>query len=489
MKFNYLEVKCGFLPLNRFEFTQNANIIHSTKNGVGKTTLLRLLMYSLGYSIPNTRGINFKDYETVIEVVSANSTIMTIIRNGNSIELIEENKSFYYFLPMDSNEILKKIFAISNDEVIDNLLGAFYVDQEKGWTLLNRGTVIGEIRFNLEMLIRGLSNRTNDELSSRLVVVKRELNQYKHMLNLDEYKAEINKLGKISFIELTHDEIDTELEVLYCKRKPLADEFDRIKSVIKKNSEFEKYISSFKLRVRTPNGDEIPVNKDTIVDFVDTVDLLDAKNRIIALQLASIDKNINALKSQQQKQTTLFNIQNSLQLFNTDISRINIDTIAIKKIITTLNSEKQKLEESLVKSIKRDNPIITDLHTLISSYAQELGLDEKYVRSNTDYIFTKDLKSLSGAIFHKVVFAFKISYISIIRKYTNICLPIILDSPNGREVTAGNVAGMINILARDFADHQILIASILNNYDVFQQKNIIEIKDRLLTSHNNMVSL
>ena len=40
-----------------FVFNKGTNIIYSTKNSVGKTTFLRLLMYSLGYPIPNTRGI------------------------------------------------------------------------------------------------------------------------------------------------------------------------------------------------------------------------------------------------------------------------------------------------------------------------------------------------------------------------------------------------------------------------------------------------
>ena len=40
------------------------------------------------------------------------------------------------------------------------------------------------------------------------------------------------------------DEIDTALEVLYCERKPIEEELRRIKSVIRKNSSFEKYITS-----------------------------------------------------------------------------------------------------------------------------------------------------------------------------------------------------------------------------------------------------
>ena len=38
-----------------FEFNEGANIVYSAgDNSVGKTTLLRFLMYSFGYPIPNT---------------------------------------------------------------------------------------------------------------------------------------------------------------------------------------------------------------------------------------------------------------------------------------------------------------------------------------------------------------------------------------------------------------------------------------------------
>lgn len=58
-------------------------------------------------------------------------------------------------------------------------------------------------------------------------------------------------------------------------------------------------------------------------------------------------------------------------------------------------------------------------------------------------------------------------------------MPIILDSPSGREVSMDNVNEMMAILAEDFTDHQIIIASIYNSYD-FSNKNIIELKERLL---------
>jgi hypothetical protein len=244
-----------------FSFAETVNIVFSTKNSVGKTTLLRMMMYALGYPIPNTRGIRFSDYETIISLVGANDESFVLTRNRNYIEVKHNGEENGYSLPVEQNQMHSLIYGISNLEVIDNLLGAFYVDQEKEWTLLNRGKAIGNVHFSIESLLRGLSNRTNDELTLRLDVVKREIQKYKHMLDVATYKTEINLLGETAFIDSPSDDIESALEVLYCERKPIAGEINRIKDVIRKNTNFEKYITSFRLRVKATNGEEIPMIK------------------------------------------------------------------------------------------------------------------------------------------------------------------------------------------------------------------------------------
>ena len=462
-----------------FLFEENVNIVFSTKNSVGKTTLLRLLMYAFGYPIPSTRGIRFSDYETILTVVGANDEVFVLTRNRDYIEVLHNKEEKGYSLPVEQNEMHSSIYGITNLEVVDNLLGAFYVDQEKGWTLLNRGKAIGNIHFSIESLLRGLSNRTNDELAQRLTIVKREIQKYKHMLDIAAYKAEINRLGETSFIDSPADDIENALEVLYCERKPLENELSRIKSVIRKNTNFEKFITSFRLRVKAPNGDEVPVNKDTLIGYGDTADLLVARQKINYEQIAAIDRKIALLKAQQNNEATLIGVKTSLQQFDSEITKFNVDALVTQKIIAKMEKERKLLEERVINSVKRDNPLISELHQLISSYAARLGLDEKYVSTRNDYIFTNDLKSLSGAIYHKIVFAFKISYVKLIQQHTGVYLPLILDSPRGREVSVENINEMMAILADDYADYQIIIASIYNSY-AFPNKNVIDLQDRLL---------
>ena len=79
---------------------------------------------------------------------------------------------------------------------------------------------------------------------------------------------------------------------------------------------------------------------------------------------------------------------------------------------------------------------------------------------------------------HKTVFAFRLAYIIEIERAIGVKLPLILDSPSGKEVDQENIRLMMDILKRDFSDHQIIIASIYM-YD-FNSLNGIEIVNRLI---------
>ena len=139
-------------------FSDRNNLIHSYANSKGKTTLLRLMLYSIGYSVPNTKHIKFENCKVESQITLDNGEVLLLYRESKDyIELKRNNSVSTYILPSDEFALHKIIFNANNIELINNLLGVFYFDQEKGWTLLNRGVVIGSIRFNIEELIRGIA--------------------------------------------------------------------------------------------------------------------------------------------------------------------------------------------------------------------------------------------------------------------------------------------------------------------------------------------
>ncbi|MCU5588884.1 hypothetical protein OCB75_21410, partial [Bacillus cereus] len=125
-----------------------------------------------------------------------------------------------------------------------------------------------------------------------------------------------------------------------------------------------------------------------------------------------------------------------------------------------------------------NNIIVTNLHKTITKYAEKLGVTSA-IDPQTNYIFTSDLKSLSGAVLHKIVFSFKMAYILEIQKVLGLNLPIVLDSPSGREVDQENIQETMNILMEDFSDNQVIIASIYQ-YRALKPLYTVKILNHLL---------
>ncbi|MDT1959073.1 hypothetical protein MX629_11590 [Carnobacterium divergens] len=142
-----------------------------------------------------------------------------------------------------------------------------------------------------------------------------------------------------------------------------------------------------------------------------------------------------------------------------------------------MKKRENELKDKIKTIITNNNDIINNLYFTVKKYAQELNV-EQYMDDNKNYIFTNDLKGLSGAVYHKIVFIFKIAYIIEIQKYLKIKLPIVLDYPSGREVDQKNIEDIMNILNRDFKEKQIIIASIYEDYH-FENISKIEIKKEL----------
>jgi hypothetical protein len=108
-------------------------------------------------------------------------------------------------------------------------------------------------------------------------------------------------------------------------------------------------------------------------------------------QLAEIDRKVRLLEQRQEQQETLFNVQTRIQSFDADVSKMKVDVVTAEKIIAQLEKEKKILDETISKKFKQNNPIIFELYSLIVTYTKELGIEDKYVSPNQDFIFTDDL--------------------------------------------------------------------------------------------------
>ena len=190
MVINYLEIINGF-ENKTFNFKNGFNEIYSLENSKGKTTLLRILLHSMGYQVPATVG--FKTFDKIITKLSIinNKKKFIIERCGPNVQLNIGEQQLNYILPLQENELHAMIYGINDALILDNILATFYIDQDKGWTLLNRGKIVGNNRFNIEDFITGLSEKDVSQITLEIEKVEAELKKYRFLLETAEYKKEL----------------------------------------------------------------------------------------------------------------------------------------------------------------------------------------------------------------------------------------------------------------------------------------------------------
>lgn len=467
MKLNTLFLGDG---ISRSEYTfGGVTVVASQHNGTGKTTLLRCILYALGYPIPSMRGLAFETMEFELALTTDTNREIRLRRLGSIVKAISQDSAEeqVFSLPAELTDLHRLVFGIEDATVLSNLLGAYYLDQEKGWTLLNRGKVIGNIHFSIEDFLRGLTGRPCTEERNRLATVEEEIRKYRYMLSVADYQADLDESSDSVPSETPVDDVMREILRLRNQRKPLVNEMRRLRMAVKNHNEFREYINSMHLRVKGPNGEPIPVTSATLLDFADMQDLLSAKLADCQLKISSIDNQMAAMEKKQENTNVLFTVETKIQRFAEELSRVHVDVPAVERILSNLQKQRKKLKDILRDALSREQIVVKSLAKTVVAYLKEFGIDEQLGGN----IFTNDLKSISGALFHLQVFAFKISYAKLVREKTGCVLPLIIDSPNGREVEKDTVEKMLKILLRDFSDHQIIIATIYNP-DLPSQKTI-----------------
>lgn len=475
-----IKITEGFFE-KTFEFSDRNNLIFSKFNSSGKTTLLRCILYGLGYRIPPTKYFKFNKCTTELTLKETKTGDIRLLRDReDSIEVIYNNTSEIFILPNQHNKVLEILYGINNLELLNNILGAHYIDQEKGWTLLNRGVVIGSIHFNIEELVRGLGDKNCFDLLNTQKGLKDKIEKYKQIQNIIEYKKNVCQNDNSFVQEEKNEQLIYEINELQIRKNIINKKLNSIKKTLKGNFQFEKFISEMNILVRDENGKEIKVTSENIVGLNDSIDILITKQKMYMNAIIQLTKDIEKLehiRKKEENQLSFFESIDSVELFDTTISRLPLNEDVVKTDINNLQKELKNINEKLASLSNSNNASVNSIIKSINKYAHEMGLENSN-NFGEKYLFTSNLKELSGAVLHKTVFVFKLAYILEIQNKLGIKLPIILDSPSGKEVDVNNIQKMMNILKNDFCENQIIIASIYN-YSLPEIKKI-EIKRRMV---------
>lgn len=453
-------------------FSRKFNLITSNEvNSTGKSTYCRLIFYALGYTIPSTEGINFDRVDTTIKI-EINGQKLIVKRTSKILSVKSEDGAWskIFTLPDEHISFIAYIFNLDNLRIASNLLGLMYIDQEKGWTLLNRGKVIGNNRFSIDELGSALKNIDCEDLFKERDAIEREIDKYNAMLNMNSIKEDYYENNNNLEVVTLGDDIKKKIASVQLAIQNIKQSIDEITKVIKQDKSFFEYIEAMSLYVKTSDG-LVKVTKDNIENSCN-IEYLKAEKSLLMNSLSRLEGKKAKLVREYESViygTNLFKENITIDTekkINSALSSINIDVEAIKDLLKQAKKEHEGNKSQIKAKIRQGNEYISQIYELFLKFAQQLNVEES-ISNKIDYIFTDNLKGKTGAQFQKLIIAYKVAVIKIVEKVINTKLFLVIDSLKAKELDDKNTKQIMEFLQRELSDNQVIIASIYSQKDFF----------------------
>ena len=235
------------------------------------------------------------------------------------------------------------------------------------------------------------------------------------------------------------------------------------------------------LRIRH-KGETIAVNRDNIEYSIESLEYLKTRKSFINAELQSFLREKDGLREKLERYYDNNNIlthglrDTQETILTRQLSTISFDNSSVEKLLDKVQKELKKVRKQLTYILRTNNLYIEKIFKYVKKYAETLEIDDKII-NKTDYIFTDDLKSFSGAVLQKLVFAFKVAFLKVIEESIGCKLIMVLDSPRSKELDNNNFSLIMKIVAEELKENQTFIGSI---YDDFDYTKKIELKSRAI---------
>lgn len=442
-------------------------------NSKGKTSLIRFIIWGLGYNISLTSEFSSPYAETKIEL--GQSDLSTIVRKRNKIEFhYKDNTVKSLTLPDDALEIEKSIFSSITtdvDDVYKQLIGYFYFEQDSGYHAWNRGSVIQQLdddsvsyKINIDALLAAWVNVDYDKY----------LRQKSYYTTATDATMGLTKLIDTAKNISLNNSNQEKAQQISDKISQLTLELERVKERkaiysqrIKDYESFYDLIDKLAINIKH-NGKIIPVTRDNLLDDKRLNFKLRGYKGYYSDLEKKLEKDIKDLKKDRSllltitaddKQTELIEADNNYQKIQKSVLSTGIsfeESDSVHKQMSGLKNEwENKFKDKLINS-----DAYTDIWNNIVELAQDLEFrgSSKYFGIKENNLLRRKMP-FSGADRTMAVLVYRLGILLYLEKIFDIKLPIIIDSIASQEMDKINLASVISMLKKHFKGHQIIIAT------------------------------
>lgn len=465
MQINELIVEKNDSPLlpERYEFHfERRTIIQSTSNSLGKTTLIRFILHSLGFRVPSTRNIDMNMYQTTLLFENKNGKY-SLVRNINRASLLSNEVvvSDYNLLNQkDTDALIMFVFGIENPKIVSNLLGCFYMDQDVGWTISNQGVNLTYNRFSILNMIASFIDNSLDNIDSQITDVNRDINKYSALYNLlsaEKKENDQNLISSKSLFEATYKSLKEKRSMLLSQKNSIKSRIDRLEKLLNNNEELVSNIEDYKILVKHGNEEPFLLTKELLYNYDINQDLLLSQINDKKVELIKIEKELAEVNIELKKNSPEMNAKEVSDTAIATIKQSDISPNDVKNVLDQLKKELASLKKTREAIIKSNNELYNDIQSCLLAIIDDLGHKERV--SSLDLLTLNAKRVFSGIELSDICFAYTLACHEFAQKKLNIKMPMIIDSPGNGERKIANLNQLIDYLFNKIGDAQVIVST------------------------------
>lgn len=450
----------GLFGIKTFSFPfSNKTLIRSSENSVGKSSLLRFLLFGLGFKVPSTAGLNMFLYKVDVTFNNNNGKFISS-RSVDRVILFNENKEIINTYNLrNANEtmsLMEFIFGYNIPKVYENLLGCIFIEQDSGWKISNHGTVLSYNKFNALSLVSTLNEKSISLLDEQIKRLRIEQNKYKSLLHLMEQTDNQSKtFAENNDIKFNADfqKLKDRQSYLLSRRSDLKNSISDINTIICDNEKLGELIEKYSIIVKLPGVDRFVLKKENIEPFNSTNAILIAKLNDFNSELSIIEDELYTIRFKMNKTDLNFSIESISDSAVKNLREANIDSQKLKTIVSDLGKDIYALKKQRNEYISENNNFYNLLNRLISKRLDEYNCNNLIVG---DFI-TKDNSSFSGIQAYNITLCYRLALNDFLSEVFSISLPLIIDSPGNGERVNINFNDLLSKVLKN--SNQIIIST------------------------------
>jgi len=512
---------------NQFKFEKRFNLITASDNSVGKSTLAKLLFWSLGCEPELDSTWKSTDCKTLLQFTVGDDEY-SVMRYGNIIHFKENNAPIVKYTSI-GGDYSRKLAEIVNFKVLLPSRGdeselmipppayyflPFYIDQKRGWSKawesFDKLEQFGNWKRTVIKYHIGYLSPKHFDLEQEIYERKKRINQLNEDIQKIGYALEVVS-GHVPNVEITIKEeefqamtleIQNELLQLSQKQEAFLDELSALTSD-QTYLEHQKSIAEHLIKeldedyifsAENIEADEIEcplcgtIHENSLVNRASILaDKQQAENQLQAIKkkLLAVSKKISKTKQASNEIKTKINQINDKYAITESKQEIPlhsiIESFAYKSINRNINNTRKEIL-SAIDSAKDEQKELKKEQSGLLTKEDKKKIDESFMNLLTTYIklldaeginlsaiktpldYNKIIKEGGAAENTRGVLAYYLSIFSLIDLHGNeIQAPLVIDTPNQQEQSGKNYENIVKLITTKIPKQEQVIICAMEN--------------------------